>query len=354
MSRILKDIRFAKLPAETIDLTKRVVLDFIGSAAAGSTLPGMKDFAKSISSCSNGSCTYVTASKRVAALEAAFVNAAFSFGYDTSDIFWSVAVHPSGPVVAAALAAGEMTSGSGKRFIESVVTGYDATYRIAMALNIEKGHTSRRFAKLDTSELIGIFGAFASASRMLNLTLQEMSNGFAMAGAWSGSHSDALYDEEIPPSLTPMRMGCGKAAMLGVMAALAAKAGLKASVDFFEGRFGAKGWFDQYCGTLFGSPMTPRFDELIKARRGHCWIHEIMLKRFPICACKHAPMDAFLQITKGHKLKAEDIDLVEVRVTKYREISNLHRPKNQVLNMLWLLSSCALNLCFDITYIKTR
>ena len=96
---------------------------------------------------------------------AALFNGNLGHSLDFDDTHASGSIHPSAPIVPAALAAAEMAGADGRAVVAAVVAGYEVQIRLSLALNPSE-HYRRGFHPTATC---GVFGAAAAAGRVLGL-----------------------------------------------------------------------------------------------------------------------------------------------------------------------------------------
>src|SRR5262245_29727945 len=135
LASALASARFHDLDASTIEHTERAVLDWLGSALAGSFEPPAQ-MAHAVAR-GFGSSTESTmfAGGRASAAAAAFANGAAAHILELDDIHKTSTVHGAAPIISAALAVAERERASGERFLTAVAVGYEAALRIGEAVN---------------------------------------------------------------------------------------------------------------------------------------------------------------------------------------------------------------------------
>ena len=108
---------------------------------------------------------------------------------------------------------------SGRDFLAAYVAGFETETRIARAVNFH--HYDKGWHPTAT---LGIFGATAAASRLLELTQDQTATALAIAASFS-SGLKANFGTMTKP------LHVGHCARNGVMAAMLARAGMTASHD---------------------------------------------------------------------------------------------------------------------------
>src|SRR6266481_6227966 len=96
---------------------------------------------------------------------AALLNGALGHSLDFDDTHADSSLHPSAPVVPAALAVGEMAGSSGRDVLTAIVAGYEVCCRLGNALD-PTSHYARGFHPTATA---GTYGAAAAAAKLFGL-----------------------------------------------------------------------------------------------------------------------------------------------------------------------------------------
>ena len=226
---------------------------------------------------------------------AALANGAAAHALDYDDMCFVSMAHPSAPLVAAALAAGELTGASGTALLDAYVVGFEIEGVMGRAMN------PRHYAQgWHCTSTIGTLGAAASAARLLRLS--EEATGHALAIA--ASQASGLK-ENFGTMTKPLH--AGMAARAGVLAALLAERGVTASPRALDGPQGylvAMG--AQSCD------LGPALGEL--GRRWELLETGITVKLYPSCAGTHPSLDALLDLRRRHALDPDLIEAVAIDV----------------------------------------
>src|SRR6202000_692204 len=110
-----------------------------------------------------GEVTVFGDSKTWSPAVAALLNGTLGHSLDFDDTHADSSLHPSAPVVPAALAGGEMTGASGREVLTAIVAGYEVCCRLGNALD-PTSHYARGFHPTATA---GTYGAAAAAGKLL-------------------------------------------------------------------------------------------------------------------------------------------------------------------------------------------
>jgi 2-methylcitrate dehydratase PrpD len=232
---------------------------------------------------------------RASASNAALANGTAAHALDYDDMCFVSLAHPSAPLVAAALAAGEVAGASGAALLDGYVAGFELEGRLGRAMNPR--HYERGWHCTAT---IGSVGAAAAASRILGLDAETTAHALAIAA----SEASGLK-ENFGTMVKPLHAGL--AARNGVFAARLAGAGLTASGQALDGPQ----------GFLAAMDSEQRSLESVSADLGARW--EILdtgitVKLYPSCAGTHPTLDALLELRRTERFQGADIASIEVVV----------------------------------------
>lgn len=223
-------IEHRRLPAETAETAKRLLLDGIGCLLNGTQGdPGriawqvIRRFGYGA-----GPSTAIISGEKISPRDAAFVNGITLYSVGVNDIHKGSLSHPGGCIVPTLLAVGEWQNSPGADIIAAMAAGYDIMGRLGRATI--PGHWDRGFHPTGT---FGPFGATAAAGRLLGLDQNQMTNALGIAG----SQSSGLKAFQSDGSLT-MVFHAGRSAQNGVEAAVLAQEGFTGPGAVFEDRQG--------------------------------------------------------------------------------------------------------------------
>lgn len=295
-TRILADfvvgLRFEHLPPEVVARAERLVLDFLGNIARGGaeadSSPPLRATLARLGLDGPGLATVVGSTQRYAPPIAALLNGVYGHSLDFDDTHAASSLHPSAPVVPAALAAAELTGADTRAFLTAVVAGYEVCCRLGLAVD-PTAHYARGFHPTATT---GVFAAAAAAGLLLGLDAEKMVGALGIAGSQAAGSLQFLVS-----GAWTKRYQVGAAAMNGLIAATLAAEGFKGSVEALEG---AHGFFQGYSGASDPARAV--------AGLGSRWeTLEIALKPYPSCRYTHAALDGLLALRTEHGLAPADI-----------------------------------------------
>ncbi len=214
LSEWLVNSRASGLPPATLEITKRYVLDWLGSALAGkTTVPGQKlmNYAKTQPA---GPCHIVGTNLTGSAESAALVNGGISHMVEMDDLDRGSVVHPAAVIIPAALAIAEREKSTGEAFLSAVAAGYEIAIRIGEAVG--KGH----YYYFHNTSTCGVFGAAAAAGWLMDLSKDQ----FVYALGNAGTQSSGLWQFNADGDMSK-HLHAGRAAANGVLAADLARQG---------------------------------------------------------------------------------------------------------------------------------
>jgi 2-methylcitrate dehydratase PrpD len=272
---------------------KKCILDGIAVTLAGSRHEAVKVIKNYVSEIGGKAqaTTIGMDSVRASVVHAALVNGVASHVLDFDDTQNILGGHPTAVVLPVVLAVGEYKKASGKDVLTAFILGTEVSCKIGRGVN--PYHYQSGYHVTST---IGIFGAVASAGKLLNLSQEDFLSAFGIAGSMSSGLKENF-------GTMTKSLHVGLAASNGTMAALLAQKGYTASEKILEGEMG------------FGRVLSKdcRFDNIIK-NLGDPWEIEnpgITRKKYPSCARTHSAIDALLKIMGRHPIHDEDLEEIE-------------------------------------------
>jgi 2-methylcitrate dehydratase PrpD len=271
------------------------VLDILGVALAAvpldtstAVIQRARDQGGAGEACATGVAAPIPASA------AAFVNGVLAHSLDFDDTHLPSIVHPSAPVIPAALAAAEMGGASGAEAVEAIAAGLEICVRLGLAGYDAAARQSAFFERgQHATSICGTIGGAAAAARLLGLGADGITNAIGIAvsmasGVIEGNRAGG----------TVKRMHCGIAAQAAVTAADLARRGITGPPTALEGRFG---FFEAFLGGRFDP--TPLTEGL-----GTAWeVPGITFKPYPANHFTHTAIDAAIALRRRHGVMPDDV-----------------------------------------------
>src|SRR6185503_9376410 len=252
-------------------------------------------------------CTVVGTSLRAAPTWAALANGTAGHAHDFDDTNFALMGHPSAPLLAAALAAAEAETASGRDVVVAYLVGFEISTAVGIALNPD--HYTRGW---HATSSIGTLGCAAAAAKLLGLDVDQTRHALGVAASLASGLKENFGSMTKP-------FHAGHAARNGVFAAMLAREGFTSSDTALDGTQGYAAAFSQ---TKLGAGA---FEAL-----GHEWqilASGIAVKPYPSCALTHSAIDALLALRAEHALGADQVEDIEVGVNHVvPEVLRHNRP----------------------------
>ena len=277
---------YRQLPDASRNSVKRLLLDYLGVAIAGSQTES-GHAARMFAQCSGtkAESTLIGDTVRVPAANAAFANAISSHSIELDDIDVIALFHFSPPVFSAALAAAEQHSASGKQLLVALAAGCEMMERVSRAAN-----NSLRNRAFHTTPTCGVFGATVAAAKLYRLTPAKLTSAFGLAGAQASGLME-MYGPSMQKRFNP-----GPAARNGVTAAGMAHFGFTGAATIFEGE---RGFLRAFTDKSDASQLTAGLDQPYQL--------DIEFKPYSCARPIHNAIDCALEIRKQHQPKLDEI-----------------------------------------------
>ena len=295
LAHALTCTRYRDLPAHVIADTQRAVLDWLGSALAGSLEPQALMAREVTAGLGRADDATVFPAGRASAAGAAFANGVASHILELDDIHKTSTIHAGAPVISAALAVAEREHAGGEAFLLAVALGYDAALRIGEAVN------PSHYRFWHPTGTVATFGAAAAAASLLRLDAEQMvhalgSAGTQAAGLWEFNADGAMSKH----------LHAGKAALNGIIAADLARAGFTGAGRILEGERG-----------FIRALSDARDLSCITRDLGERWlIGENCFKVHACCGHTHTAIDAALALRTQRGWRGrdalDDIDAIHI------------------------------------------
>ncbi len=137
------------LPDDVVEATKYRILDTLGVMLVAAKTPIGSTVRDAVRAMGAGSDSRMIGyGDRTTAMGAALVNGTLAHAMDFDDTHNASLVHPGAPLVAAALAVGEMTGAGGEEVLVSVAGGVELCCRLGL---VAQGHPL-----VDASRVLGV------------------------------------------------------------------------------------------------------------------------------------------------------------------------------------------------------
>jgi 2-methylcitrate dehydratase PrpD len=276
------------LPPDVFDRTRYLLLDYLGVAIRGSREESSTAVYKMIE----------RLNARKLPGYAALANGTAAHAIEMDDTHNAGSIHLGVVMFSAALALADyLPDVSVERFTAAVVAGYEAAARIAMALQPQEHY----WLGFHPTATCGAFGAAVTASKLLDLTADQMLSAFGIAGSMAAGSMEFLAEGAWTKRLHP-----GLAAQNGIQAAMLAAEGFRGPSTILGGRD----------GFLRGHSKRP-VPELITEDLGESFeMMRTSVKPHACCRYMQGPIDGILALVREHDLQPDEISRIRVAVLR--------------------------------------
>ena len=297
LAQFVVDFPTQDIPSDVMHLAKRCLMNYSGVALFATLDPAIDILLDLLRAegCAPAA-TVIGSGFKTSALNAALANGFLGHLEDYDDTHTTV-IHPSAPILPAALALSEQRTVSGRDLLGAFAVGVEVACRIGLVI---VAHFREGAAHWHITNTCGVLGAAAAAGRLLKLTEEQMVYAFAIAG------TQACGVREVFGSMCKP-FHAGKAAQNGTMAALLAQRGFTGTDGIFEGARGLVGVMAS------GHDIT----EATKDLGTHWELPQNGLKPYACGQANHGFIDAALALRKQPGVTPQTIKHIQGSVEQF-------------------------------------
>lgn len=300
-------LEYDDIPLDAVEKAKLCFLDFLGVSLRGSKeksgLSALKALKHSISP---GRSTII-GHGRGDPLNVSLINGIFAHNLDLDDGHRLAHLHPGASVIPATLALAEEEKVTGKKFLTSIIIGYEIC--LGLGLMINPYHRNMGFHSTGTC---GTFGAAAASAKILNLNKKQTIDCLGLAG----TQAAGLLESDHKGSMGK-HLHAGRAAQSGVLSALLAREGFTGANTIIEGDEG------------FLNAMSPEHNT--HPNLGNFHIRQVYMKKYPICRHLHSTIDSTAKILNSlgaETINEDNVDEIIVKTYKIAAEHDNYKPEN--------------------------
>ena len=293
LARYVVSARYEDLPANVRKEGIRTLLNWVGVAVGGSHHETINIAVEALKPFSGPSQASILGRReRFDVMNAAFLNGVSSHIFDYDDTHLKTIIHPAGPVMSAILALAEHHPVNGRAFLNALILGVETECRIGNA--VYPDHYDRGWHITGTA---GVFGASASAGKLLGLSEEQMVWALGLAASQPVGLRESFGS--MNKSFNP-----GRAADNGLFAAILASKNFTSSDQMIEAK---RGWANTVSTKQDYQEITEGLGER----------YEALLNTYKPFACgivMHPAIDAAIQLRNQYQIKTDQIDVIDLRV----------------------------------------
>ncbi len=302
LARFVVETKYEDLPKEVVHETKRLILDVLGSALAGSgTELGVIALKYVRLLGGKPECTIISTGEKTSVLNAAYANSRIADALDATDMILNFA-HVGPPAVISALAFGERAGASGKDLITAVALGFEIGARLAACVGTPllaaAEQTGAHRSRLPLFE----FASCSAAAKIMGFDEDKLVRAYGFTGA----HASLAATRWTEAAVLPMTKygDAGLQASQGGMGALMADCGLTTFDGILDGAHGL--W-------TFRSTGACDFNIMVGELGKKWYLPENSYKPWPSLRWTHHGLTLLTKIVAENDIRAADIDRIVVK-----------------------------------------
>ncbi|MCH9011217.1 MAG: MmgE/PrpD family protein [Chloroflexi bacterium] len=289
LSDFVADTRYEDLEEGALVAARDVTLDTLGAMVAGSWLSENAAFAKLVSERSSPRvATLLGHGLKAEPMQATLVNATAGVALEVDEGNRFGGGHPAIHCLPGALAVAEEMGASGRRFIESLMVGYEVESRIGGATELRDNvHSHGHW---------GTIGTAVSVARLKNYTASQVRDVINLAANMSPANTwTPAFEGATVRNLYPGRSG-----MQGILATHVYECGFTGLDD---------GPSDVF-GTILGQRFSP--ERVVDGIGTEYRIQQNYFKFYACCRYNHPALDALFSIEWPDGFSSDEIESVEI------------------------------------------
>ena len=308
LARFLAESRWEDIPEAVRHAGRRTLINCLATALAGCREPAVEHSLAVLRAFAGpAEAALIGRGERLDILSASYINAAASNLFDFDDTHFATIIHPSAPVVPAALALAERGHASGRDLLHAIVLGVEAECRLGLA--VSPWHYAHGWHITSTC---GVVGAAAAAGKLLGLDAPRMSVALSLGATQACGLLESL-------GTMAKSVSVGNAPRNGIVAALLAEQGYLAAPRTLDGKYG----FINVMGD------KPDAGAILRGLGSDWESARVAYKPYPCGIVLHAVIDALLALRAEHGLTADQVARVTVRAHPLlAQRADRRRPRN--------------------------
>lgn len=284
---------FDDIPASVINKAKELIADTLIVAAAGKSQATSIAIGRAVApSSGNSRVWFADRQQRWSAMDATFLNTLHAGALDYDSL--NGAVHADLVTLPAAWAVAEQYARSPRALMTAYVAASEMVSRLSRcSTGLSKGWSG--------TSIYGGIGAALASGLLMGLDVARLTHALGLAAVQAAGTQQANVEQTLAKRLQP-----AFAARNGVFAAVLAETGATAPRQALEGKFGLRALYQ------------PGDDQSLLAGWGSQWqILDTALKRFPVCACSHAAIQALLDLKAQVGFSMDQVGAVVASISPF-------------------------------------
>jgi 2-methylcitrate dehydratase PrpD len=300
LSQFVAETPFSALPADFVLRLKWSLLDSLGCGLYGSKTPWATKVGRLAQRQGKGPCRIWGAEQGgVSAQGAVLTNATMIQGFEIDDTHFGSRSHPGSITVPILLACAELgLPVTGQDALIAMAVGYELLARVGACQGISS--FDRGWHPTGTA---GVFGAAATAARLLKLDSKATTHALGIAGTMPAGLMSAQYGAMVK------RLFAGHTSWVGLISAQLAEDGFTGIEDIFEVEYG--GYPKAISDDIDMGALTDKLGEVYEG-------YLVGYKLFSCVGTNQTALQAVSELMTQNKFGWKDVEAIDVLTSEYQ------------------------------------
>ena len=297
LAKFAAELEFNKIPENILNYLKLLFLDGVGCCIHGNTLEWTKTLEEVVTNKEDyNQCSIIGTNKKTTLLNAVLINSTAGHGFESDDIHRESILHPNSIVVPVSINVAEKIGNiNGKKFLTSVVAGYEVATRIGSAAGTEL--LLRGFHPQGTH---GTIAAAITAGKLMDLNTDQMVHAIGIAGSLGAGLMAAQEGAMVK------RLHSGRAAQAGVLAAQLSAKNFTGIQNIVEADYG--GFLSSFSGKNdFNRSIRNLYKEWECMNTG--------IKPYASVTSIHTSLDCLKNIMEKNNISVKNIKNIKAKIS---------------------------------------
>ena len=297
LAKFAAELEFNKIPENILNYLKLLFLDGVGCCIHGNTLEWTKTLREVVTNKEDiNQCSIIGTNKKTTLLNAVLINSTAGHGFESDDIHRESILHPNSIIVPVSINVAEKIGNiNGKKFLTSVVAGYEVATRIGSAAGTEL--LLRGFHPQGTH---GTIAAAITAGKLLDFSTAQMVHAIGIAGSLGAGLMAAQEGAMVK------RLHSGRAAQAGVLAAQLSAKNFTGIQNIVEADYG--GFLSSFSGKNdFNRSIRNLYKEWECMNTG--------IKPYASVTSIHTALDCLKNIMEKNNISVKNIKNIKAKIS---------------------------------------
>ena len=297
LAKFAAELEFNKIPENILNYLKLLFLDGVGCCIHGNTLEWTKTLEEVVTNKEDyNQCSIIGTNKKTTLLNAVLINSTAGHGFESDDIHRESILHPNSIVVPVSINVAEKIGNiNGKKFLTSVVAGYEVATRIGSAAGTEL--LLRGFHPQGTH---GTIAAAITAGKLMDFSTDQMVHAIGIAGSLGAGLMAAQEGAMVK------RLHSGRAAQAGVLAAQLSAKNFTGIQNIIEADYG--GFLSSFSGKNdFNRSIRNLYKEWECMNTG--------IKPYASVTSIHTALDCLKNIMEKNNISVKNIKNIKAKIS---------------------------------------